>query len=186
MLNWTGPSTEPWGAALVTDCQPDVALFTVYDLLSSGAQRSVNLFVLLLDRLFRRMLWGMIWKAFLKSTTFLSSIKWVNLSQQQTKLLRQDDEPMLTMPEVTEWQIWWWNPFFRLLTQVDELRCRLKLKTMKLKLHVISHEVFLQSADIFCLSLKFTIYLISCLSRPRSKKNIVSVFFFFAIFSLPE
>lgn len=80
MLNWTGPSTEPWGAALVTDCQPDVALFAMCDLLSSGAQRSVNLFVLLLDRLFRRMLWGTIWKAFLKSTTFLSSIKWVNLS----------------------------------------------------------------------------------------------------------
>jgi len=29
MFNRTGPSIEPWGAALVTDCQPDVALFTM-------------------------------------------------------------------------------------------------------------------------------------------------------------
>lgn len=91
---------------------------------------------------------------------------------------------MLTMPEVIEWQIWWWNPFFRLLTQADELRCRLKLKTMRLKmfcyftwsLHSVSR--YFMSA-VF---LKFNIYLTSCRLRPRSKTNNCFCLFFCYIF----
>lgn len=94
----SGPRTEPWRILLVTSCQTVMVPFTMtrWALLSShfNTQHSMNLFVLKLDNLSRKMLWRTLSKALLKlrkitSAAFPLYTKKVTLLQKETKLLRR-------------------------------------------------------------------------------------------------
>lgn len=71
-FNTTGPRIKTWGTPLVTGHQPVVAPFTTtLQTLSFSqfiTQRGMNLFSSQLDKLSRRMLWGTIPRAWLKSS----------------------------------------------------------------------------------------------------------------------
>lgn len=98
-MNRIGLRIEPWGTLLVTGHQPGVDLFpatlATLQLSQFITHCGMSLCVSHLDHLSRRMLWGTVSKALLKSgnitfPAFLSSTKQVILSEKEVKLLRQD------------------------------------------------------------------------------------------------
>lgn len=90
MLNRTSPRNESWGTLLVTVCQPDAASFIMAlwappfsHIITSKVSPAHYRLISQSDNLSRRVLWGIISKAFLKckkitTTAFPLSNEWVN------------------------------------------------------------------------------------------------------------
>lgn len=115
MLHRTDTRTEPWGTPLVTTCQSDVALSTLWVLLFRQfiTQHSMNLFNSDVDSLSRRLLWGVDFSK--AETLFVISVSAPEIIACMLPPL-QGSFPLnlltyeiMDVPMAAVFKLWWWH-----------------------------------------------------------------------------